>query len=117
MIRGAESLAICRIVVYACALYYYGAADYSQWRSVPHVFWKPIFLFQALHVGPQSVAAVVVVQWVWRASLVLSCVGLFARVAMPVAGLAGLYLLALPNNYGRIMHGSAALAVALLILG
>jgi hypothetical protein len=73
-------------------------------------------VFRLLPLGFPSYQTLWIVQWIWRASLVLSCAGLFTRSATFVAGICGAYLIALPNNYSNVHRMDAAFVLALLVM-
>lgn len=112
----ASKLGVCRILMFGFALLYYGTQDFTQWAHVPPVFWRPIAIARLLHVQYPSSASLLIVQWIFRAALLLSCVGLYTRAAIFVAGISGAYLIALPNNYGNVHRIDAAFVVALLFM-
>ena len=114
--RDARNLGACRILIFAFAILYYAPRDVTQWAAVPGVFWNPMLLFRVLGLGVPSEGALLGLQWIWRASLVLSCAGWFTRISMIVAGICGAYLIALANNYGKVGRVDAAFAVALLLM-
>ena len=53
---------------------------------------------------------------IWIVALVLSCIGLLTRWSIGVALVLGIYLLALPNNFGKTGHGDAILVLTMGIL-
>jgi len=114
--RDAENLGVCRMLLFAFALVHYGGVDFTEWAHVPAVFWRPMALFRLLPLGFPSYQTLWIVQWIWRASVVLSCAGLFTRSATFVAGICGAYLIALPNNYSNVHRIDAAFVLALLVM-
>jgi len=83
---------------------------------VSDVFWQPIWLFRLLHLGPPDTGPVWLVQVVWKLALALAALGCWTWLSTAVAFFAGFYLLALPNNFGKIHHFDAILVVVLGIL-
>ncbi len=109
-------LAICRIVWFGFLFLYYATADFSAWGDVGFVFWKPIWLFRTLAIGPPSVQLLEVLQVVWKISLFLCCVGLYTRVSTFVAFLLGIYLLGMQHNFGKVHHVDAVAVLTLAIM-
>ena len=98
------NLAVCRILFFGAMFLYYAGRDFTVWSDVSNVFWHPIFLFYRLHLTPLSAEHLRILQFVWRTALVLSCIGLFTRVATAVSFLLGIYILGLPHNFGTEYH-------------
>src|SRR5262249_23303427 len=94
----------------------YAREDFSAWASVSTAFGLPLPLFTILHLKPLAPDALAALQVVWRASLLLSAVGLFTRASMVVASVLGVYLLGLPHNFGQTYHFDAVLVIAMGIL-
>ncbi len=113
---GPENLAVCRILFYGSFFLYYLGRDFSAWATVSDVFWMPIWLYAPLSFESLTPGLLNAMQWVWRASLLLACVGLFTRVATIVAFLPGLFLLGLPNNFGMTNHSDGLVVILCLIL-
>jgi hypothetical protein len=111
-----DNLGVCRVLFYALLLAYYGPITYAGWADVPASWRDPIWLFERFHLPILSDPALRVVAGVWKASLVLSCVGLFTRVSSAVALVLGAYLMGLPYNFGKTDHTTALLVFLLGIL-
>jgi len=94
----------------------YAREDFSAWGAVSNAFWLPLPLFTILHLKPLAPDVLAVLQVVWRASLLLSAVGLFTRASMVVASVLGVYLLGLPHNFGQTYHFDAVLVIAMGVL-
>ncbi len=90
--------------------------DFREWGTVSGAFWQPIALFHRLRIPVLSVAALGIVQNVWRASLLLSALGLFTRMSVSVSFVTGTYLFGLPNNFGQIEHEDALAVLVMLVL-
>src|SRR5262249_15541715 len=94
----------------------YAREDFSAWGAVSNAFWLALPLFTILHLKPLAPDVPGVLQVVWRASLLLSAVGLFTRASMVVASVLGVYLLGLPHNFGQTYHFDAVLVIAMGVL-
>jgi hypothetical protein len=116
---SAVNLGICRLLFFGSLFLWQLRHDFSPWGSYSTVFWMPIWLFQTLHLPQLSQPALWWMQGIWKASLLLSAIGLFSRPAMTVAFVLGTYLMGLPHNFGQTQHfdtlvvfASGALAVS-----
>ena len=109
-------LAVSRLVFFGLLLAYYLPVTHVGWGSVPESWRQPIWIFQRLHLPILSDPVLAVMVPVWKASLLLSCVGLATRVSTAVAFLLGSYLVALPYNFGKTDHMTAIVVFALGIL-
>ena len=103
------ALAICRILVFALLFLLYLPVDLALWGSVSPVFWTSVGVWEYLPLPVFSEPALEVMQVVWKASLLLSCIGLFTRASTLTAFVLGAYLLGLPHNWGKIHHFDALL--------
>src|SRR5262252_3615690 len=110
------NLCVSRVLFYGGLLVLYWTEDFRNWGSVSSAFWTPVPVFKALGLQPFSVDSLNVIQYVWRAALALSAIGLFTRVSMAVACVLGFYLLGLPHNFGHIYHFDALIVIAMLAL-
>ena len=111
---AATDLAVSRAVVCGLLLLYYLPVDFAGWATVPRAAWLPMWAFKALHVGVLPHGPLLALEWAWKASLLLACVGLLTRPATAVAFVAGAYLLGLPHNFGKVNHYDA---LAVFVLG
>ena len=100
----ASTLGTCRLLFFGSLFLWQWQHDFSAWGRFSSVFWMPIWLFETAHVPQLSVPAIAVVQALWKASLLMSAIGLFTRSAMAVAFVLGTYLLGLPHNFGQTQH-------------
>jgi predicted DCC family thiol-disulfide oxidoreductase YuxK len=64
----------------------------------------PVWLFDVAHIPAFPAPAIAAMQAIWKASLLLSAVGLFTRPAMVLAFALGAYLMGLPHNFGQTQH-------------
>jgi predicted DCC family thiol-disulfide oxidoreductase YuxK len=112
---SADNLGLCRILLYGSMFLFYVLspllfrswgyhADFALWGNVSTAFWSPVWLFAVLHIPPLTMGALIVMQFIWRLALALSCVGLYTRVSTAVSFVLGTYLIGLPNNFGKIHH-------------
>jgi hypothetical protein len=110
------SLGICRVLFFGFLLVLYVPRDFAAWGRVSSVFWEPTWLFQVLRLPLLPAPALELLQWVWKAALALSCVGLLTRLATGVAFILGAYLIGLPHCFGKIHHNEAVVVLVLGIL-
>jgi hypothetical protein len=90
--------------------------DYSAWAEIDKLFWKPIWLFSRFHLPVLSGDQLAVIQFVWKAALGLSCIGLFTRMSTITSFVLGIYLIGLPHNFGKTNHADAILVFILGIM-
>ena len=100
----ALTLGVCRMLFFGMLFLWQWRHDFSAWGHYSQVFWMPVWLFDTLHVPQLSAGAIDVIQSLWKASLLLSAIGLFTRPAMAVAFVLGAYLMGLPHNFGQTQH-------------
>lgn len=110
------NLGVSRCVFFALLFAIYVARDSSAWAEVPRAMWAPIPLFQILHLSVAPAEVLRILDWIWKGSLVLSCIGLRTRVSTAVAFALGFYLLGLPHNFGKIHHSTGMVVLILGIL-
>lgn len=112
-----DALGICRALFFATLLLRVAPdVDSPSWAAVPKVFWMPTDLFALLHLGVASPAVLATLDALWRASLVLAFAGLCTRTASVVAFVLGVYVLGLPQCFGKIDHWSGLLVLTLGVL-
>lgn len=109
-------LGVSRALFYAILLIVCGRADFSGWGEVAPVFWMPMPVFSWLHIPLATPAVLVAMQAMWKASLLLSCVGLLTRLSTFIAFALGTYLLALGGNFGHVHHANPLIVVVLATL-
>jgi len=110
------NLGLCRILFFGAFFLFYLGEDFSAWGEVSDVFWRPISFFQTFHLPVLSSALLAVVQWIWKASLLLSCLGLLTRASTVSSFILGVYLLGLPHNFGKVHHFDALVVIVLGIM-
>lgn len=116
-------LAACRVTV-GLQLYAYlrvrEPEDFSSSLGVlpalPDYLWQPVSFVGLLGLGPPSEGTLSIVWSVTLVATVATIIGLATRPASALAAAGGLYLIVLPNCYGKINHGYNALAMMLLVL-
>jgi uncharacterized membrane protein YphA (DoxX/SURF4 family) len=110
-------LGLCRALFFATLLLRVAPQVQSApWAEVAPVFWMPTDLFALLHLGVAPAAVLTLLDAIWRASLVLACIGLWTRAACTVAFVLGVYLLGLPQCFGKIDHWSGLLVLTMGVL-
>jgi hypothetical protein len=110
------NLGICRILFFGAFFLFYLREDFSAWGEVSESFWMPIDLFELLHLSALSGSLLAVVQSVWKVSLALSCIGIFTRPSTIFSFVFGVYLLGLPNKFGKVNHYDALVVIVLGIM-
>ena len=113
---GSANLGICRFLFYGIIFCVYFEADFSQWAKVPEVLWHPIFIFDLFHIPVFSEEVLGFLGILWRASLLLSCLGLLTRPATACSFLAGLYLFGMQNSFAKTHHVESLLLLVLCVL-
>jgi hypothetical protein len=122
-----DNLGLCRIILFGTMFLYYLLTpwlfpswgyleDFVPWGSVSHAFWSPVWLVSVLHLPPPSTPVLGTVQIVWRAALILSCIGLFTRINTLLSFALGLYLFSVPVSFGKIHHMEHVLIFSFLIM-
>ncbi len=111
-----EALGMARVFFFGTLFLVYANEDFTGWGAVDPVFWQPIWLFRGLGRGPAPPAALLVLEVLFRGSLLLAAVGLFTRPAAIAACVLGTYLFGLPHNFGHTYHFDALLVFVFLIV-
>ena len=111
-----DNLGLCRLLFFGLLAAYYLPVSHAGWGSVPSSFRNPIWLFERLHLPIPREAMLHVLVLVWKASLLLSCVGLLTRVSTAVAFALGFYLIGVPYNFGKTDHMTALVVWTMLVL-
>ena len=110
------ALGICRLLFYGAMLYLPGQVDFTLCSKLGRIFWAPGYLDALQGTAPPSASVLMVLQVLWRISLVTSLLGWRTRLSTSVACLLGFYLLSLPFGFGRVYHETAAPAIALAVM-
>src|SRR5262245_24808936 len=103
----AANLGFCRVLFFGLLFLAYAGHDFSAWGSVSHQFWMPIYLFERSGLRPLDQSWLWVVETCWKTALIFSAIGLWTRVSMIVACVAGAYLFGLAHNFGHTFHFDA----------
>ena len=111
-----RTLGTCRAAFFAGLLLLFGPVDYAAFGGLPESLMHPISVFRVFRVPVLAPAWLDPLQWAWKASLLLACLGLWTRPATVVALILGAYLLAVPQNVGRVFHDDALLVFVFAIL-
>ena len=123
----ADNLGLARILVFGSMAIFYLSTPYlfpvwgwhetfNEWGGVSSVFWRPIWLFQVLHLPQFSVQTISVIDAAWKLSLVFSAIGLFTRFSNATAFVLCVYLFGLPNSFGKTHHLDILLLWTFLIM-
>lgn len=115
---SAAALGACRIVAFSTFLFaYLFWFDFAPelWAEVPDAFWMPTRLFHTLGLPVFSGATLRWLGVIWLVSLGAGAVGLLTRTSSITAVVLGLYLCGLPNNFGKIFHGTTVIPLMLLV--
>ena len=113
---AARPLGICRVIFYLLLLLTYGSVDYGAFGNFPASFRNPIWIFQLLHIPILSARLLGVLGWIFKLSLLGAAIGFWTRFSTAVAAVVGLYVLAVPNCFGRAGHGDDAILIVLCLL-
>jgi predicted DCC family thiol-disulfide oxidoreductase YuxK len=100
----ASTLGACRLLFFGSLLLWQWHHDFSAWGRFSAVFWMPVWLFDTARIPLLPPPAIAAIQSLWKASLLLSAIGLFTRPAMIAAFALGTYLMGLPHNFGQTQH-------------
>lgn len=111
-----DNLGLCRALFFAGLFLLYLQQDFSAWSEVGDVFWKPIPVFESLHIPVLPGVWIIVLQNLWKIALGLSCLGLCTRLSTALSFVAGFYLLGLPHNFGKIHRYDAIVVIVLGIM-
>ena len=112
---GLSRLASCRAVFFGSVLILYWQRDFSVYATVPRELWEPFSFYRILGLPIFSESTLSALSAVWKLSLFLACVGLFTRIAMWIAAVAGLYLLGLSYGFYFDSHVENMLPVAFFL--
>lgn len=111
-----DNLGICRFLFYGLLVIYYAPVSFVGWASVPKSFYDPIWLFERLHLPILPDPYLNSLASLWKAALLLSCLGFVTRVSTAVSFLLGVYLIGLPYNFGKTDHMTALPIFAMGVL-
>jgi len=114
--ESAENLGICRILFCGGMFLFYFSRQYEAWVELPEFTYDPQSLWASLHLTFASSSTVDILELLWKGSLLLTCIGLATRPASIVMAVTGFYLLALPNDFGKVNHNDQPLVFVMFIL-
>ena len=110
------NLGFLRFVFFGLTLTIFWNHSVRHWGELPDVFWQPIVLFRTLGLPVLQSSNLAVLETVWKGALCLSALGLFTRLSICTSFLLGLYLLGLPQNFGKTHHYDAVIVITMGIL-
>ena len=112
------NLGVCRLLYFGLLFQHvtFQTRPVSHWATIPPGFIRPVWLFAKLHLHVAPPSVLLGLEIAWKASLLLSCVGLFTRVSTVVAAALTLYMIGVPYNYGKVDHMTAILVFTTGIL-
>ena len=113
---GPLNLGFCRILFFGAFFLFYLRSDFSAWGEVSESFWMPVGIFKVLPLSALSGSLLVAMQTIWKISLALSCIGIFTRPSTITSFVLGMYLLGLPQSFGKIQHNDALVVIVLGIM-
>jgi hypothetical protein len=111
-----NDLGICRFLFYGCLFIQYLGTDFAGYGDLPTSFYNTLPLFRLLHIPILSVKYLAMLEAAFKLGLLGACVGRFTKLSSFVAAIAGSYLLAVPNNFGRAGHGDGVIIILLWVL-
>ena len=110
------NLGICRLLFFGLLFAYFLPQDFAVYGRVSESLLQPITAFRLFRIPILSPAALHLLEWVWKGSLLFCCTGLLTRLSTLTALVLGTYLLAVPQNVGRVFHDDAILVFVFLIM-
>ena len=109
-------LAFCRVIWFGLIFCYYLPFDFSLWSDVPNSIHHPVSFFSFSWMEIPSADTLNVLQTIWRISLAASCLGFLTRCSTTTAFCVGIYLLCIPNCWGKTSHQDAITCLTMGIL-
>ena len=110
-------LAVCRALFFGyLAARVAPDARVAPWGGVGDAFWMPTHLFALAGLGVAPAAVLHAVDLLWSVALLLACVGLATTIATRASLVLGVYVLGLPQCFGKIDHWSGLLVLLMAIL-
>lgn len=113
---GPGTLGFCRALLCGTLLIVLWNQHPEAAARQPAEFWTPVTLFRLMRWRPLAEETLSCMQWGFLGLLGLGCLGLATRWVMPLTSLLGLYLLGLPNNFGKADHSATLPLLVLLVL-
>ena len=112
---SARNFGICRLLFFGWLFLAYLSWDFTGWALVDDVFHRPISIQKYFSLAVPSADVLLVLQRIWKVSLLLSCLGLFTRLSTASSFLLGLYLCTIPHSHGKIHHWDAMLLMTMAV--
>lgn len=113
---AARTLGLFRVAFYAAVFLIYFGLDDRPWTQVSPAFWMPVSVFRFLDGPPRDALWMGILQAVWKVSLLASAAGVLTRFSTFVSAALAVYLLGLPQNFGKIDHMDGIVVILLGIL-
>lgn len=113
---NARDLRGTRFFFYSIVLALTLPVDFSAYAQIPKALFSPTALVSWLGYGIPDAFTLTVITWVWRASLVLSALGLFSVAFRILAFVLGFYLLTLDSQFGWHHRESIPCLIAMFVL-
>lgn len=110
------TLGFCRVLFFAYLLRLAPEVVSTAWSTVTPALWLPVHLFAVLHLAPASPGLLALLDALWIGALALACIGCLTRVSTAAAAVLGVYLLGLPQCFGKVDHWSGLLVLVMLVL-
>ncbi|MDB5295795.1 MAG: putative rane protein [Phycisphaerales bacterium] len=110
------NLGICRVLFFGAEFLYHLPVRFDAWGGVPGALFRPVWIFERLHVSVLPTTALLVVEIIWKLSLLLACIGLLTRAATAVAAVGALYLIGVTFSFGKVFHVGSIIVFTMGIL-
>ena len=115
--RSPALLGFCRLLFFALMFWFFWPREYATWGDLPASMQNNrIFFFRLLRLPVAPHDTLAILEFLWKATLLTSAIGLFTRVSMITAALTGFYIVGVPNNFGKTGHGEGILILTTFIL-
>jgi hypothetical protein len=111
-----DNLGLCRLVFYGLLFLYYATVKFDGWAAVPRSLYDPIWPFEKFHIPILPDPYLGLAAALWKASLLLACVGFVTRASTALSFVLGAYLIAVPYNFGKTDHMTALVVFTLGIM-
>ncbi len=99
------NLAMFRLFLFAAIIYKISADNSLLFSYLPKEFAQPTFGFKNLfHLIPISPAIVSTMWWICLVAAISGFIGLFSRASALVTTITGLYVLGVPQQFGKVNH-------------
>lgn len=112
----ATHLVVARVVLYQWVARQALGLRSARWAELPDVFWEPMSFHRALGLPLLDAFTLSILDAVYFTAALCSAAGLLSRASMAVTAVLALYLLGLPNDFGKINHGGNVLVMILCLM-